>query len=228
MRVYAAEPETAAPLATSLARGEASYFEDWKPSFVDGAGGKSVLPTMWPLLKELVDGSIVVTLDEIAAAMRKTAERVHVVAEGAGGTAIAAALSGRAGTGKIVAVVSGGNIDLSRFAELGTAASSNMSEERFSKAAPLPDSTPSPARARARSVVELGRRGAAVVPPARLRLWRATAHNPVQMLQQITPERLAAAADDPEFLKAYDEAIFGLDEARSVGASVVARQRSRC
>ena len=74
VRVYAAEPETAAPLATSLARGEASYFENWKPSFVDGAGGKSVLPTMWPLLKELIDGSIVVTLDEIAAAMRKTAE----------------------------------------------------------------------------------------------------------------------------------------------------------
>ena len=122
VRVYAAEPETAAPLATSIARGQASYFDNWKPSFVDGAGGKSVLPTMWPLLNELVDGSIVVTLDEIAAAMRITAERVHVVAEGAGATAIAAALSGRAGTGKIVAVVSGGNIDLSRFAELVTAA----------------------------------------------------------------------------------------------------------
>lgn len=122
VRVYAAEPETAAPLATSLARGQASYFDNWKPSFVDGAGGKSVLPTMWPLLKEVVDGSIVMSLDEIAAAMRKTAERVHVVAEGAGATAIAAALSGRAGTGKVVAVVSGGNIDLSRFAELVTAA----------------------------------------------------------------------------------------------------------
>ena len=118
VRIYAAEPETAAPLATSLARGEASYFDGWKPSFVDGAGGKSVLPTMWPLLKELVDDSIVVSLDEIAAAMRKTAERVHVVAEGAGATAIAAALSGRAGSGKVVAVVSGGNIDLTRFAEL--------------------------------------------------------------------------------------------------------------
>src|SRR5688572_22712469 len=105
VRVYAAEPETAAPFATSLARGQASYFDNWKASFVDGAGGKSVLPTMWPLLKALVDGSIVVTLDEIA-----------------GATAIAAALSGRAGTGKIVAVVSGGNIDLSRFAELVTAA----------------------------------------------------------------------------------------------------------
>jgi threonine dehydratase len=118
VRVYAAEPETASPLATSLARGEASYFEGWKPSFVDGAGGKSVLPTMWPLLRDLVDDSIVVSLDEIAAAMRTAAERVHVVAEGAGATAIAAALSGRAGTGKVVAVVSGGNIDLTRFAEL--------------------------------------------------------------------------------------------------------------
>jgi threonine dehydratase len=118
VRVYAAEPETAAPLATSFARGQASYFENWRPSFVDGAGGKSVLPTMWPLLKELVDDSIVVSLDEVAAAMRKAAERVHVVAEGAGATAIAAALSGRAGAGKIVAVVSGGNIDLTRFAEL--------------------------------------------------------------------------------------------------------------
>ena len=118
VRIYAAEPETAAPLATSLARGEASYFEHWKPSFVDGAGGKSVIPTMWPLLKSLVDESIVVPLDSVAAAMRTAAERVHVVAEGAAATAIAAALSGRAGTGKIVAVVSGGNIDLTRFAEL--------------------------------------------------------------------------------------------------------------
>ena len=118
VRVYAAEPATAAPLATSLKRGEPSYFEHWQPSFVDGAGGKSVIPTMWPLLKALVNDSIVVSLDEIAAAMRLTAERVHVVAEGAGATAIAAALSGRAGTGKVVAVVSGGNIDLTRFAEL--------------------------------------------------------------------------------------------------------------
>jgi threonine dehydratase len=120
VKIYAAEPETAAPLALSLQRGEASRFEGWQPSFVDGAGGRSVLPTMWPLLKTLVDGSIVMPLDDIAAAMRKTAERVHVVAEGAGGTAIAAALSGKAGAGKVVAVVSGGNIDLSRFSELIT------------------------------------------------------------------------------------------------------------
>jgi threonine dehydratase len=118
VRVFAAEPATAAPLATSLARGEASYFDAWTPSFVDGAGGKSVLQTMWPLLRELVDESIVVPLDDVAAAMRRTAERLHVIAEGAGATAVAAALSGRAGRGKIVAVVSGGNIDLARFSEL--------------------------------------------------------------------------------------------------------------
>jgi threonine dehydratase len=118
VRVYAAEPETASPLATSLAKGEASYFEGWKASFVDGAGGRSVLPTMWPLLKEIVSGSIVMSLDEVASAMKLAAERVHVVAEGAGACAIAAALSGRAGTGKIVAVVSGGNIDLTRFCQI--------------------------------------------------------------------------------------------------------------
>lgn len=112
VKVFAAEPETASPLATSLERGEASYFPGWKASFVDGAGGKSVLPTMWPLLRDLVHGSIVVSLDEARAAMRQTAERVHVIAEGAAACAVAAALSGRAGAGKIVAVVSGGNIDL--------------------------------------------------------------------------------------------------------------------
>ncbi len=119
VRIYAAEPDTAAPFDLSLARGEASRFTAWQPSFVDGAGGKSVLTSMWPLLQSVVThGSIVVPLSDVASAMRKAAERVHVIAEGAGGTAIAAALSGRAGTGKIVAVVSGGNIDLNRFAEL--------------------------------------------------------------------------------------------------------------
>ena len=118
VRIYAAEPETAAPLATSLKRGEASYFENWTPSFVDGAGGRSVLPTMWPLLKTLVDDSIVVSLDEVRDAMQRTAERVHVIAEGAAACAVAAALSGRVPGQKIVAVVSGGNIDLARFAAL--------------------------------------------------------------------------------------------------------------
>ena len=116
-RVFAAEPETAAPLHASLASGGPQYFEGWRPSFVDGAGGKSVIPTMWPLLSSLVRGSIVVTLGEAVAAMRLLAERTHVIAEGAAACAVAAALSGRV-RGKIVAVVSGGNIDLPRFASL--------------------------------------------------------------------------------------------------------------
>jgi threonine dehydratase len=118
VKVLAAEPETAAPLATSLARGEASYFENWTASFVDGAGGKSVIPTMWPLLQRVVDASIVVSLDQVRAAMRYTAERVHVIAEGAAACAVAAALTADLGGRRIVAVVSGGNIDLARFAAL--------------------------------------------------------------------------------------------------------------
>jgi threonine dehydratase len=116
-RIYAAEPETAAPLAASLAAGRPLYVDNWQASFVDGAGGKSVIPTMWPLLASL-SGSIVVTLDEVARAMKLVAERTHVIAEGAAACAVAAALSGRAGSGKIVAVVSGGNIDLTKFAQL--------------------------------------------------------------------------------------------------------------
>lgn len=115
--VYAAEPETAAPLSASLRAGRAVSVENWRPSFVDGAGGKSVLATMWPLLRHL-NGSIVVSLDEVARAIRFTAERAHVIAEGAAGCAVAAALSGRAGGGKVVAIVSGGNIDLNRFTDL--------------------------------------------------------------------------------------------------------------
>jgi threonine dehydratase len=117
VRIFAAEPETAAPLSASLEAGRPVYFDGWQASFVDGAGGKSVLPSMWPLLATL-SGSIVVTLNEVAQAMRLVADRAHVIAEGAAGCAIAAALSGRAGCGKVVAVVSGGNIDLSRFASL--------------------------------------------------------------------------------------------------------------
>jgi threonine dehydratase len=120
-RVYAAEPETAAPLSVSFRAGKASRFDGWQASFVDGAGGKSVLPTMWPLLQACVDDSLVVTLDEAARAMRTVAERVHVIAEGAAACAVAAGLSeavaGRRHR-KVVAVVSGGNIDLQRFSAL--------------------------------------------------------------------------------------------------------------
>jgi len=120
-RVYAAEPETAAPLSVSFRAGTACRFDNWQASFVDGAGGKSVLDSMWPLLRAWVDDSVVVTLDEAARAMRSVADRVHVIAEGAAACAVAAALSQTVAAGghtKIVAVVSGGNIDLARFSEL--------------------------------------------------------------------------------------------------------------
>jgi len=120
-RIYAAEPETAAPLSLSFESGRASVFEGWKTSFVDGAGGRSVLPTMWPLLQELVADSIVVPLDDAAKSMKTVADRVHVIMEGAAACAVAAALSpqfARLGHKKVVAVVSGGNIDLARFAQL--------------------------------------------------------------------------------------------------------------
>ena len=117
VRVFAAEPETAAPLSASMAAGRPVYFEGWTPSFVDGAGGKSVIATMWPLLQPLA-GSIVVSLDDVARAMKLAAERARIIAEGAAGCAIAAAVSGRMGDGPIVAVVSGGNIDLPKFASL--------------------------------------------------------------------------------------------------------------
>src|SRR5262249_33463849 len=116
-KIYAAEPETAAPLSASFAAGRPVYFEGWTSSFVDGAGGKSVIETMWPLLSQL-DGARLVTLRAVVRAMKLTAERAHIIAEGAAGCAIAAALSGRAGGGKVVAVVSGGNIDLAKFASL--------------------------------------------------------------------------------------------------------------
>ena len=120
-RVYAAEPETAAPLAASLKAGRASYFDGWTASFVDGAGGRSVIETMWPIVRDTVADSIVVSLDDIARAMKLTADRVHVIAEGAAACSVAAALSpqfAQRGHRKVVAVVSGGNIDLPRFARL--------------------------------------------------------------------------------------------------------------
>ena len=120
-RLYGAEPETAAPLAESLRANAPVRFDAWKASFVDGAGGKSVLPSMWPLLSSTVSDSIVVSLAEAADAMRHVAERRRIVMEGAAACAVAAARSPRlaaAGHRKIVAVVSGGNIDLSKFASL--------------------------------------------------------------------------------------------------------------
>jgi threonine dehydratase len=117
VRVYAAEIETAAPLSPSLAAGEPRSVE-YVPSFVDGIGGKTVFPDMFARARDLLDGSIVVSLAEAAAAMKLVAERNRVIIEGAAACAVAAVLSGRAGKGKTVAIVSGGNIDLDKFAEL--------------------------------------------------------------------------------------------------------------
>jgi threonine dehydratase len=116
-RIYAAEIETGAPLAASLAAGEPRPVE-YQPSFVDGIGSKMVFPSMFEAARKLLDGSLVVTLTEAAHAVKLVAERNRMIIEGAAACAVAAALSGRAGSGKIVAIVSGGNIDLDKFAQL--------------------------------------------------------------------------------------------------------------
>jgi threonine dehydratase len=118
VKVWGAEPETAAPAARSFAQGSAQAFPNWTSSFVDGAGGKSVLPRMWERMESIVDGSIVVSLDQTRQAMRLMAEKTRVIAEGAGALALAAALTGTAGPGPIVAIVSGGNIDLPKYCEI--------------------------------------------------------------------------------------------------------------
>jgi len=115
--IYAVEPETAAPLAASFKAGTAQEVNRI-PSFVDGIGGKSVLPEMWKLVKPLIKGSIVVSLKEIASAVRLLVERNRIVAEGAGAASVAAALSGKAGKGKIACIVSGGNIDSSKLVKI--------------------------------------------------------------------------------------------------------------
>jgi threonine dehydratase len=116
-RVVTAEPETAAPLAASLAAGGPVEI-DYRPSFVDGAGGRALLPTMWDRARELVDAAVAVPLDEVAAAMRLLAGRARIVAEGAGALALAVALRGGAGEGRVVCIVSGGNIDPGVFAKV--------------------------------------------------------------------------------------------------------------
>jgi threonine dehydratase len=117
-KVLGAEPETAAPYALSLREGGPRKFADWKASFVDGAGGKSVTERMWQRMRPVTDGAITVTLDQTSDAMRTIAEKTRTIAEGAGALALAAALTGQAGDGPIVCVVSGGNIDLEKFADL--------------------------------------------------------------------------------------------------------------
>ena len=117
-KIFGVEPETAAPSALSFKMGSPQIFKDWKASFVDGAGGQSTFPRMWERMKPIVDDYFVVTLEETRKAMRLMAEKTRVISEGAGALPLAAALSGKAGKGPIVAVVSGGNIDLNKFCEL--------------------------------------------------------------------------------------------------------------
>jgi threonine dehydratase len=111
-KFYGVEIDTAAPLNATFAAGTPQEIE-YQRTFVDGAGSKALLPKMWALGEPLLDGAYSVSLDETAAAIRMLAERTRVIAEGAGALAPAAALSGRAGEGKLVCVVSGGNIDFS-------------------------------------------------------------------------------------------------------------------
>ncbi len=117
MKIYAAEPDTAAPLTATLAAGSPQEVE-YQPSFVDGAGARALLPRMWSLAEPLLDGAFAVSLDDTAAAVRLLAERARVIAEGAGALATAVALSGRAGGGRIVCIVSGGNIDAGKLATI--------------------------------------------------------------------------------------------------------------
>jgi threonine dehydratase len=118
VKVWGVEPETAAPTALSFEKGSPQVFENWKASFVDGAGGQSTFPRMWERMKPVVDGYLVVSLEETRKAMRLMAEKARVISEGAGALSLAAALTGKAGKGPIVAIVSGGNIDLEKFCEL--------------------------------------------------------------------------------------------------------------
>src|SRR5436305_2057907 len=117
IKIWGAEPETAAPAALSCEKGSPQVFKDWKQSFVDGAGGQSVFPRMWDRMKPIVDGYIVITLEETKKAMRLMAEKARIISEGAGALPLAAAFTGKAGQGPIVAIVSGGNIDLKKFSE---------------------------------------------------------------------------------------------------------------
>jgi len=118
VRVWGVEPETAAPAALSFEKGSPQVFENFKQSFVDGAGGQSVFPRMWDRMKPVVDGYLVVSLDETKRAMRLMAEKARIISEGAGALPVAAALTGKVGKGPIVAIVSGGNIDMKKFCEL--------------------------------------------------------------------------------------------------------------
>jgi threonine dehydratase len=117
VKIYAVEVDTAAPLAPSLAAGRPVEVE-YKSTFVDGIGSPHLIQEIWPLLRSLLDGSVVVSVEEIADAIRLLVERNRVVAEGAGAAPVAAAVSGRAGPGRVVCIVSGGNLDTAKLAKI--------------------------------------------------------------------------------------------------------------
>jgi threonine dehydratase len=118
-KIFTTEPQTGAALCAALKQGE-PVDVDYAPSFVDGSGSRRVLDAMWPRVRPLVDGAFAIPIDDVAATVRLLAERVRVIAEGAGALAPAAALAGRAGTGKVVCIVSGGNINLGTLAQILT------------------------------------------------------------------------------------------------------------
>lgn len=118
-KIFAAEVVTAAPLNASLAAGSPQTV-DYQPSFVDGIGAKMVFPQMLERARELIDGSLVAELEEVASAVRLLAERNRIIAEGAGACSVACALAGKAGKGKIVCIVSGGNIDFATLCRILT------------------------------------------------------------------------------------------------------------
>jgi len=110
-RIYVCEPETGAPVAAAFANGGAPVKIEYTPSFVDGAGSGGLLPGMWEHARALVTDAFAISLLDAAGAVRLLLERARVVAEGAAALPVAAALAGRAGTGRVVCIVSGGNID---------------------------------------------------------------------------------------------------------------------
>ena len=116
-KLYAVEVETAAPLAASFAAGSPQEVT-YTPTFIDGMGGKNILPEMWPLVSSLLDGSLVMSVEAVAAALKLMLERNRVLAEGAGAAPVAAALAGKAGQGKVVCIVSGGNIDVEKLVNI--------------------------------------------------------------------------------------------------------------
>ena len=212
VRVYAAEPETAAPLSASLAAGRPVAFDDWRASFVDGAGGKSVLETMWPLLSRprRIDRRVARRCRRRDEAGRRARPR-HRGRRRRGARSPPPSAAG-AGGGKVVAVVSGGNIDLARFASLVGACDAarhpSSLMNRFASLAPFPrgsrGSTSSPSTSGGAGI-----RAREVFRRLDYPLWRTTAHNPVRMLRTIPASTLDAAAADPEFLRVYDRAIDG-------------------